>query len=105
MKWRLHYLIKVVTDQLRQTASIISGMLIEEVEGEGRRFGVDGVDVCFNDECHGSDGGHTDDVGVGFVKRREIEAVAVDVLAVANDGGKMRMKLGRCRDRWRGSFV
>ena len=49
--------------------------------GEGCRDGSgdEGRDRCFMDDCRGGDGGLVDDEWVGFVKRRDTDAVAVDV--------------------------
>jgi len=66
-------------------APIISGILIVVGEGEGRGEELD--EGCFNDECRGGDGGRVEEVCVGFLKRRETDAVAVEVLASAVGAG------------------
>jgi len=79
----------------RATPPIMSGML--SVVGEGVSDGVSGAEDCFMDDCLGTKG-FVEDVWVPLVYRREMEAVAVDVLEEGagagvrgwNPGGRSR---------------
>lgn len=76
-------------------APSISGILSIVGDGEVRGVGlVDADDLSA--ECLGGDGGRVDEVCVGLVKRRETDAVAVDVSASAMGGGDKGKKAG-CR--------
>lgn len=59
----------------------------------GDERGVGGTEGTFREECVGGDGGRVEDECLPFVKRRDMEAVAVDVPATGAGAG-VTMKLG-----------
>jgi len=89
----------------------ISGKLRDEFEllGIGVEVGVGGTTdkyveedgECFMAECRGGVGGRVEEECVPLVKRREMDAVAVDVPASATGAGLRGKKGGaRKRDRY-----
>lgn len=66
----------------------------ERLPALGDERGVGGTDGTFREECVGGEGGRVDDECLPFVKRRDIEAVAVDVPATGAGVGVTGMKLG-----------
>ena len=67
-----------------------------EDEGEGVLIvGVAGAELRFSEECLGGDGGRVEEWCVGFVRSRDIEAVAVDVPNDATGGGERGRNVGR----------
>lgn len=66
-----------------------------DVDGDGViETGVGGADDLFKDECLGGDGGRVDEWCVDLVRRRDTEAVAVDVPEDATGIGERGMKAG-----------
>lgn len=60
----------------------------------GDERGVEGTEGTFKEECVGGEGGRVEDECLPLVKRRDIEAVAVDVPATGAGTGVTGMKLG-----------
>lgn len=60
----------------------------------GDERGVGGTEGTFKEECVGGEGGRVEDECLPFVKRRDIEAVAVDVPETGTGAGVTGMKLG-----------
>lgn len=60
-------------------------------------IGVGGAEDRFNDECLGGDGGRVEEWCVALVKRRDTDAVAVDVPDDATGGGVRGKKAGAFR--------
>jgi len=60
----------------------------------GDEAGVGGTERTFREECVGGEGGRVEDECLPFVRRRDIEAVAVDVPEIGAGAGVTGMKLG-----------
>lgn len=60
----------------------------------GDGAGVGGSERTFREECVGGEGGRVEDECLPFVKRRDTEAVAVDVPEIGAGAGVTGMKLG-----------
>jgi len=65
-----------------------------EADGEVAVVGVGGAEDRFIDECLGGDGGRVEEWWVDFVRRRDTDAVAVDVPDDAIGGGVRGKKAG-----------